>query len=155
MEPAPPPPAGPRRFTDLPPDVQRELLRRQAVDEAETIAAEHRYARRRLRGVIIGTVAALVVAPFLGTQPAYFPFLMTVVGGAAAFLVVRKECEGLGGAVIYGGTLVAFTLVAHFAGLIRMSGVFAIMSLFGWAALVGVGGLIGFLAESDRGLYLP
>jgi len=120
------------------------------------VEGEKRYARRRLRGVIIGSVAALMVAPFLGNQRWYFPFVMALIGGSAALLVVRKECEGLGGAVIYGGVLVASTLVAHFAGVIRMlHGASMVTFLFGWAMLIGVGALIGFLAESDRGLYLP
>ena len=67
---------------------------------------------------------------------------------------VSVDC--FGGAVIYGGVLVASTLVAHFAGVIRMlHGASMVTFLFGWAMLIGVGALIGFLAESDRGLYLP
>jgi hypothetical protein len=157
-EPSTPPP--PRTIADLPEDVRAVLLARQAASEAYTEECERRSAWRRFRGVILGALAALAMSPFVGAEGWWFALLMTGVGAVLAFTVVRRECEALGGGVIFGGGLVLFTLIATFSGLTRPLGAphttigLRDSLFFAWAILCGTGGLIGYLAEQDRSLHV-
>jgi hypothetical protein len=135
--------------------VQRFLRARQQASEDYTAGCERRSRWRRrfalIAGGLVGGVAALVIRG----EHWVFPILTAGVGASAAWIAVRRECEALGGCVIYGGATIAFTLCAHFVGLASLyrPQAFDILFLFAWAFLIGTGALVGFLAEQDRSLH--
>jgi hypothetical protein len=149
----------PRTIADLPPDVQQFLRARQQASEEYTAGCERTTERRRLRWTIIGTVVAGAASLLIGADNWLFPILMTGLGAGAAWLVVKRESEALGGGLIYGGSTVFFSLVAHFTGLVHLHRGASMLDaldnrfLFAWALLIGVGALIGYMAEQDRSLH--
>jgi hypothetical protein len=157
-EPQPPPPPPPRTIDDLPPEVRDRLKARMEASEEYTDGCERKAALRRRWATTGGSVVAGAMALLIGADNWVFPVLTTVIGAWAACLVVRRECEALGGALIYGGSTVFFTLVAHCIGLVKLNRGDSMLSaldnrfLFAWAVLLGVGALIAFLAEQDRSL---